>query len=287
MNLGILHTGIRKDEKLLIDATTKQNINFELFDLRTQKLDPADKPGWSRFDAVLERCISTVRGNAAIKFFTNLGISTFNSKNVAAICNDKFQTSTILEEANVPVVKSVLVFDASTATKVVKELGDYPIVLKSRSGSWGRLIAKINDPEALEAVFDHKGYMGPEHAAVIVQEYIDKYNGRDIRAFVLGGEVIAAIYRKSEHWITNTARGGQTSNCKLTPELSNICKRASDAVGGGILAMDLFETENRGLIINEINHTMEFKNSEAPTGVNISGKVIEYIIKQINNENYE
>ncbi len=287
INIAILHTGIRRDEKLLIDAATKAGINFELIDLRAQILNPADKSSWMRFNAILERSISTIRGNAAIEFFTNLGIPTFNNKQVATVCNDKFQTSTLLEENSVPVVKSVLVFDESIAKKVIEELGGYPVVLKSRSGSWGRLIAKVNDAEALEAVFDHKGYMGPEHAAVIVQEYINKYKGRDIRAFVLGGEVIAAIYRQSKHWITNTARGGHASNCEITPKLQNLCKKASEVVGGGILAMDLFETRNGELLVNEINHTMEFKNSEAPTGVSISGKVINYIIKEVKNYNHD
>jgi [lysine-biosynthesis-protein LysW]--L-2-aminoadipate ligase len=199
-----------------------------------------------------------------------------------AICNDKFQTASVLEKHNIPTAKSILVFDEAGAKQAVEILGGLPVVVKSRNGSWGRLIAKVNDIEALEAILDHKSYMGPEHSAIVIQEYVEK-PGRDIRAFVINHKCIAAIYRSSEHWITNTARGGEASNCELTDEIMTICENASKAVGGGILALDLFETDG-GLIVNEINHTMEFKNSENPTGVSISGAIVDYCINLTKDE---
>lgn len=279
--LGILHTGIRGDEKLIIEACEKRNLKYELIDIRNVTLDPLNLEVWKEFSVFLERSISTVKGNATIEFFSNLfditGIPVVNDKKVMNVCSDKFQTSTILEANRIKTAKSILVFDEITAKQAVNTLGGYPAVIKSRNGSWGRLIAKVNDDEALEAILDHKSYMGPDHSAVIVQEYVKK-PGRDIRAFIIDNECIAAIYRTSEHWITNTARGGKATNCELSTDLKEICSRASIAIGGGILALDLFET-NDGLIINEINHTMEFKNSEAPTGVSISGAIVDYCKK--------
>ncbi len=85
------------------------------------------------------------------------------------------------------------------------------MVLKPVVGSWGRLLAKINDREAAEAVIEHKEVLGSyQHSIIYVQEYVEK-RGRDIRAFVVGDETIGAIYRESPHWITNTARGGKAS----------------------------------------------------------------------------
>src|SRR6202011_2661197 len=104
--------------------------------------------------------------------------------------------------------------------------------------------------------------------AIYLQQYIQK-PGRDIRVFVIDNIGICAIYRESTHWITNTARGGKATNCTISRELQSIVKKAFVAVGGGILAMDVFET-NDGYLINEINHTMEFRNSEEPTGISIS-----------------
>jgi [lysine-biosynthesis-protein LysW]--L-2-aminoadipate ligase len=105
--------------------------------------------------------------------------------------------------------------------------------------------------------------------------------GRDIRAFVVGDEPICAIYRSSENWITNTARGGQASNCPLTPELTEICQRTAQAMGGGLLAIDVFETAD-GLTVNEVNHTMEFRNSITTTGVDIPARMVDYVIDAAN-----
>jgi [lysine-biosynthesis-protein LysW]--L-2-aminoadipate ligase len=171
-----------------------------------------------------------------------------------------------------------MAFDEDSALQAIEAMG-YPCVLKPVVGSWGRLLAKVENREMAEALIEHKATLGVNHQVFYIQEYIDK-PGRDIRAFVVGDEVICAIYRSSENWITNTARGGVATNCPITDEIAMLCQRAAHAVGGGLLALDLFETDN-GLTINEINHTMEFRNSIATTGVNIPQKMVEYVLAQI------
>jgi [lysine-biosynthesis-protein LysW]--L-2-aminoadipate ligase len=111
-----------------------------------------------------------------------------------------------------------------------------------------------------------------------MQELIDK-PGRDIRAFVIGDQTPAAIYRNSEHWLTNTARGATASECPVDPELHDLCQHAAAAVGGGVLAIDLLEDPQRGLLINEINHTIEFRNTVPVTGVDLPGMIIEHVLK--------
>jgi len=151
-------------------------------------------------------------------------------------------------------------------------------VLKPVTGSWGRLLARVNDAETAESIIEHRQTLGDYHYHVYyAQEYVNKPQ-RDIRAFVLGDRTICAIYRNSEHWITNTARGGKSSNCPVTPELDEICVKAAHAVGGGILAIDVLEDPERGFLINEVNHTMEFKNSSAPTGVDIAAEVVGFAL---------
>ena len=168
-------------------------------------------------------------------------------------------------------------FTPDSAIKAIEELG-YPVVLKPAVGSWGRLLSKINDREAAEAVLEHKEVLGSYHHSIFyIQEYIRK-PGRDIRAFVVGDETIAAIYRTAEHWITNTARGGVATGCPVTPELNRICVAASNAVGGGITGVDLFEDPERGYIVNEVNYTIEFRNSIATTGVDIPNRIIDYVL---------
>jgi len=154
----------------------------------------------------------------------------------------------------------------------------YPVVLKPAVGSWGRLLAKVNDRDAAEALLEHKTTLGSYHHSIFyIQRYVEK-GGRDIRAFVVGDECVAAIYRTADHWITNTARGGHTSNCRVSPELAAISLRGARAVGGGVVALDIFETPG-GYLVNEVNYTMEFKNSIAPTGVNIPQKIADYVLR--------
>jgi len=138
----------------------------------------------------------------------------------------------------------------------------------------------VNDREAAEALLEHKKILGSYHHSVYyIQKYVPKPQDRDIRSFVVGDENICAIYRTSEHWITNTARGGRATNCPVTDELRDISLRGAQAVGGGVLALDIFETD-QGLVVNEVNYTMEFRNSIAVTGVDIPGKVVDYVIRE-------
>jgi [lysine-biosynthesis-protein LysW]--L-2-aminoadipate ligase len=140
-------------------------------------------------------------------------------------------------------------------------------------------LSRINDRDAAEAILEHKETLGSYHHSIFyIQEYVKKPE-RDVRAFVVGGETVCAIYRTSEHWITNTARGGKSSNCPVTPELNDICVAAANAVGGGVVAIDLFEDPDRGLLINEVNYTMEFRNSIVPTGVNIPGRMVDFCLR--------
>ena len=164
-----------------------------------------------------------------------------------------------------------------SALEALDDIG-YPAVLKPAVGSWGRLLSKVNDRDAAESILEHKTILGSYHHSIFyIQEYVEK-DGRDIRSFVVGDECIAAIYRDSAHWITNTARGAKASNCPVTDELAAISLAAAGAVGGGILAVDLFET-SRGLLVNEVNYTMEFRNSIDTTGVNIPGRMVEHVLE--------
>jgi [lysine-biosynthesis-protein LysW]--L-2-aminoadipate ligase len=276
--IGILHSTIRKEEKLLAEAAKKRGIEIKLIDIREEILDPENYK--VDIDLVLDRSVSTIKGLQALLFFEKLGVLTVNKYEVASFCSDKFATSLLLHQKGVPLPKFALVFNEKQALQVIEKWGGFPVVIKSTHGSWGRLLAKVNDKESLEAILEHKQVLGsPHHHSFYLQEYIEKA-GRDIRAFLINGEVICAIYRNSSHWITNTARGGEATKCPINQELAEICKRASEAVGGGVLGIDIFETK-KGYLINEINHATEFRNSEEPTGVSISGAIIDYCLKLI------
>lgn len=278
MRLALLISRIRAEEKLLITALQRRAVDFDIIDDGELLLDLAhpDKR-WREYDAVFCRSLSQSRSLAILPVLEHWGLPVFNSTAVTTTCNDKLLTTLALLRAGVPTPRTMLAFSSPTAIEGIETLG-YPAVLKPTIGSWGRLVTRINDRDAAEAILEHRETLGSyQHHIHYIQEYIAKPQ-RDIRAFVVGDRTICAVYRTSEHWVTNTARGAVTSNCQVTDELDSLCLRAARAVGGGILAVDVLEDPDHGLLVNEINATMEFRNSISPTEVDIPNAMLDYVL---------
>lgn len=257
---------------MLFDAFERHGIPFDQLYAPHQVLELTDSS--QAYDVVIERCLSQARGLAFARLFEASGAAVINRPSVIEVCGDKLATSAVLGSRGVPTPRTAIGFTAEAVLKICDSFG-YPVVLKPTVGSWGRMVAKLNDRDAVEAVLEHKEVLGgPQHKIFYIQEFILK-PGRDIRAFVVGDAVVAAIYRHAEHWITNTARGATASNCPLTDELVDVALQSARAVGGGVLAVDLVESD-RGLLVVEVNHTMEFRNSVTTTGVDIPGLLARY-----------
>lgn len=277
LKVGVLYSRVRVEEKWIFAAMEKQGIDYERLDDRKIHFDLDDPVPWREFDVVLERSISYNSGLYALRILNAFGVPTVNTAAVAEVCGDKLTTSAMLSQTGVPQPRNVIAFTPEAALDAIEEFG-YPVVLKPVVGSWGRLLAKVNDRDAAEAVLEHKSTLGSvQHSVFYIQEFIKK-PGRDIRAIVVGERVLTAIYRKSEHWITNTARSGEGEICPITPEIEALCLKAASAVGGGLLAVDLVEHPDKGLVVNEINHTMEFHSAQPVSGVNIADEIVNYVV---------
>ena len=278
MKVGFLHSLIRKDEKLLLEEFSKRN-NVELIMIDDRKLKFDLKHDQFEYDVVIERSINHSRALHALRLYESAGVKCINTFHVASVCGDKLLTSAALQDNNIPQPDVKIAFTESSALEAIEEMG-YPVVLKPAVGSWGRLLSKINDRDAAESILEHKTVLGTYHHSIFyIQKYVEKKEGRDIRSFVVGDTCIAAIYRGSEHWITNTAKGATATKCEVTEEIANLSVAAAKAVGGGIVAIDLFETNEGELMVNEVNYTMEFKNSIATTGVNIPELVVDHVLQ--------
>jgi [lysine-biosynthesis-protein LysW]--L-2-aminoadipate ligase len=266
---------VRVEEKLLMEELESRGVDLVRIDDRELVMD-IGRPSID-VDVVLERAINHLRALYALRILNDWGVATVNTWDVANTCGDKLLTTTALIRNGVPSPRTLMAFTPESALEACEQLG-YPVVMKPAIGSWGRLLARINDRDAAEAILEHKVTLGSfHHGAFYIQEFVNK-PGRDIRTFVVGGETICGIYRDSAHWITNTARGGKASNCPITPEIDEMSRAAAAAVGGGVVAIDLLESE-RGLLVNEVNYTMEFRNSIDTTGVNIPAKIVDYVIR--------
>jgi len=276
MNVGVMYSRVRVEEKLLFEEFAQRGIPLGRIDDRELifELGQTTFP----YDLVLERCINHSRALYGLKLLEDAGIATVNTYRVADTCGNKILTSSALTRHGVPSPRTLIAFTPESALEAIEEVG-YPAVLKPAVGSWGRLLSLVSDRYAAEAILEHKEILGTYHHSIFyIQEYVPKPD-RDIRSFVVGDECICAIYRYSGHWITNTAKGGRAENCPVTDHIAEISLAAARAVGGGILAVDLLESQ-RGLLVNEVNYTMEFRNSIDTTGVNIPGKVVEYVVAQ-------
>jgi len=277
LRIGVLYSRVRVEEKWIFASLERRGLDYERLDDRLVHFDLDDPEPWRQYDAIMERSISYTNGLYACRIFNIWGILTVNSAAVAEACGDKLITTALLAKAGVPQPHSRVAFTPESALETIEAMG-YPVVLKPVIGSWGRLLAKVNDRDTAEAILEHKATLGSvQHSVFYIQEYIRK-PGRDIRVVVVGDKVITAIYRKSEHWITNTARGGEGELCPVTPELEEVSLKAAQAVGGGVLAVDVIEDPERGMLVNEVNHTMEFHTVQPLSGIDIADTIVGYTV---------
>lgn len=276
MKVGLLYSRVRIEEKLLLQEFERRGIPVTRIDDRDIVFELGDDA--FPYDVVLERCINHSRALYGLKLLEEARIRTVNSYHAADVCGNKILTSSALVRNHVPSPRTLIAFTPESALRAIEDVG-YPAVLKPAVGSWGRLLSLVSDRYAAESILEHKEILGSYHHSIFyIQEFVPK-PGRDIRSFVVGDTCIAAIYRYSPHWITNTARGGRAENCPVTDEIAERSIAAARAVGGGVLAVDLLESD-RGLLVNEVNYTMEFRNSIDTTGVNIPGHIVQYVIEQ-------
>ena len=280
MNVGMLYSRIRKDEKLLLAELRDRGHAVEKIDVRKQSFGLSEPPAaFEDVDVVLDRCLATSRSLYATRFLDAYGIPVVNSSATAEVCADKVKNSLALAGAGIRTPRTEVAFTSDAALEIVERFG-YPCVLKPVVGSWGRLMAKIDSRSAAEAIFEHKETLGHyEHKVFYVQEFVEK-PGRDIRVLAADGEPIAAMTRHSDHWLTNAAREAETSAFELDDEAGEIVAAASEAVGGGLLGVDLMELEgddDPGYTVHEVNHTVEFKALNEAVDVDVPAAVVDWL----------
>jgi [lysine-biosynthesis-protein LysW]--L-2-aminoadipate ligase len=273
-----LYDQLRPDERLIIDAAKREGMDLALYDTDQLAWDvTGQQDGIELADAFLQRCMSYFRSIHITATLEARGKAVVNSFKASSTCGDKLIASLALSRSKIPTPRTFLAFTRDASLKALDQIG-YPAVLKPVVGSWGRLVAQLKDPESATAILEPREYMHPIQQVYYLQEKI-KRPERDIRCYVIGDQAVAAIYRNAPlgEWRTNTARGGVAENLPLTPELEEISVRAAQAVGGGAFGVDLMETES-GLVVHEVNHTTEFKNTVRVTGVDIPKLLLEYAI---------
>jgi [lysine-biosynthesis-protein LysW]--L-2-aminoadipate ligase len=280
LRLGVLVSYLRAEEKLILAAARSRGIDVTPYFDRDLVLDfsaPDGPASGLAVDVILDRNVAHGRALYTLRAAERWGILTLNTAASSALCDDKAQTSLALAAAGIPTPRTVLAYSVDSALRACEILG-YPAVLKPVTGSWGRLLAKVNGPEQARAILSQKLEHGSFHHEIIyVQEFVEK-PGRDIRAYVVGDRVLAASYRTAEHWVTNSARGATSLPCPITPEIEELALHSCVTVGARLAGVDLFETP-QGLQVVEVNGGGEFRGLMTTTDVDIAAEIVEEAVR--------
>ena len=270
-----LYDTIRLEEKLLIESAKKNALNLEMVDCKKLFVDLNDK---KNFDGpVLQRCVSYYRNLHSTAAIEGQGTKVVNCLNTGIFAGNKLFTHMLLQKAGVPTPDATVAFSKDSALEALNKNG-FPKIIKPTVGSWGRMVSKINDMDSAEGIIDGREVMYPIHQVHFLEEFVER-PPRDIRVIVIGDNVAAAIYRNSGdgNWKTNTHLGGSAETCEITNELEDICIKAKDTVYGDIVGIDLMESNDKGMVVHEINNTTEFRNVVRVTGVDIPKLMLEYV----------
>ncbi|MER5176587.1 MAG: lysine biosynthesis protein LysX [Candidatus Nitrosocosmicus sp.] len=283
VKLGIFFDKLRFEEKSLYETAIKIGIEANLIDsknviLNTDYLTTNDL---HYGDVIMQRSISYFRGQFLTNCLEFLGFDVINNSKIGEICGNKLLTSMILKKNNVPTPKSFFSFNSDSAFNIINEqdLEKNPLVFKPVIGSWGRGVFPVRNKEVGKMIVEMREESSSPFSNIYYFQELVKRPPRDIRCIVLGEQVVAAIYRysSSDEWRTNVSRGGKAEMIKITSELEDIAIKAAKAVGPGILGIDMMEDEKHGLLVHEINNTVEFRGASSATGIDIAKLIINYI----------
>lgn len=280
--MGLVYDRIRWEEKELIRASKEAGVPLKLIDAKKVYINLFENANVLKkvFESVvLQRCVSYFRGLHITAILENMEFTVINPLNVSLTCGNKLFTTLALTKAGVPTPKTVMAFTPQTALNALDALG-YPAVLKPVVGSWGRLVAQVKDRESAQALIETREEIRSALLRIYYIQEMVKRPPKDIRIIVIGDEVIVAYYRYSppDDWRTNIARGGVSKPCPITSELEQLAIKASEAVGGGIVAVDCMESPE-GILVHEVNGTIEFRGASFSTNVDIARKIMDYVIK--------
>jgi [lysine-biosynthesis-protein LysW]--L-2-aminoadipate ligase len=278
----IVFDRLRTEEKMLEKEASDLGHDAVMLDAKiTQVNTDSKRKDFDFGDVVLERCVSYFRGlhfTASIEF---MDVPVLNKFQVANQCGNKMFMTLLLKKHNVPTPKTYFSFSSESASENIERVG-YPLVIKPVIGSWGRGVMQLKDKDTADALFEIRDITDSPHDRIFYLQELINRPPRDIRVITIGDEPIAAMYRKSSGGFkTNIALGADPELCEITKEIEDVATKASKAMGGGILGIDIMEDEKRGLVVHEVNNTVEFKGLARVSLRNIPKEMIEYALNYV------
>lgn len=277
MKFSLIYDKVRWEEKSILKAAQDKNIEMNMVSVKEMDMDFDSTLPEYFGDVTVQRSTSYYRGLHSTAFLEYKGQKVINDLQTQMIAGNKMFTSLALIKNGISTPKTSASTSYEVAMKQFTDKFSDTAVLKPVTGSWGRMIALMNDRAAAMAVLEDREYMYPLYSIFYMQEFV-KRPPRDIRLFVIGDRVIGGIYRYEVNgdWRTNTAIGGNAEKCEISNELETLAIRAANSVGKGIFGVDVMESEN-GYLVHEVNSTTEFKNTVRVTNADVPGEIVEYM----------
>jgi len=283
VKLDILFDKLRFEEKALYNTAVKKGIDVRLVDSRNIIIDTDDLDSneFEFGDVLLQRSISHFRGQFLTYCLELCGYNVINSSRIGEVCGNKLLTSMILKKNNIPTPKSYFSFNSDSAFDFINtmDLEQNPLVFKPVIGSWGRGVFPVRNKEIGKIIVEMRQESTSPFSSIFYFQELIHRPPRDIRCIVVGEKLIAAVYRYSsdDEWRTNVAKGGKAELIEITSELEELALKAARVVGTGVLGIDMMEDQKRGLVVHEINNTVEFRGASLATGIDIADMIIEYV----------
>jgi ribosomal protein S6--L-glutamate ligase len=231
------------------------------------------------YDAVIPRIGASVTfyGTAVLRQFEMMGVWSVNESVAITRARDKLRCLQLLARKGVGLPVTVFAHKTSTAEEVVKMVGGPPVIIKLLEGTQGIGVILGETQRAAESIIEA---FGGVNTNILVQEFIKEAKGEDIRAFVIGGKVVASFKRKGKEgeFRSNLHRGGSAEAAKITPEERSTAISAAKAMGLNVCGVDMLRS-NHGPVVMEVNSSPGLEGVEGATGVDVAGLIIEFIEK--------
>jgi ribosomal protein S6--L-glutamate ligase len=232
-------------------------------------------------DAIIPRIGASVTfyGSAVCRQFEMRKVFTANESQAIIRSRDKLRSLQILSRASIGLPKTVFTNYSTNVEEVFSEIGSFPVIIKLLEGTQGIGVVLAENKNAASSVIE--SFHGLK-ARIIVQEFIKEAKGADIRAFVVDGRVVGAMKRQAREgeFRSNLHRGGKAEIIKLSREEKEIAIAAAKALGLSVAGVDMLQSK-RGPLVMEVNSSPGLEGIEKATGINIAGKIIEYLEKNV------
>ena len=231
------------------------------------------------FDAVIPRIGASITfyGLAVLRQFEMMGVYPLNESVAIGRSRDKLRGLQLLSRKGIGLPVTAFAHVTSQADDLIDMVGGTPLIVKLLEGTQGIGVVLAETRTSARSMIEA---FGGVEANIMVQEFIKEANGTDVRAFVIGGKVVASMQRKGApgDFRSNLHRGGKAQSVKITPEERSTAVRAAKILGLNVCGVDMLRS-NHGPVVMEVNSTPGLEGIETATGKDIAGMIIEFLEK--------